>query len=71
MGGVDGPPVAGTVRDVALSENTQPFVCVTVKVCPAMSSVPVLGAPVCAATLNETLPFPVPPGPDVMVSHEA
>jgi hypothetical protein len=70
IGGVDGPPDAGTVRDVALSENAQPLVCVTVNVWPAMDSVPVRLGPAFALMLNAALPLPLPPGPDVIVSHD-
>jgi hypothetical protein len=71
IGGVEGPPDAGTVRDVALSEYAQPFVWVTVNVCPAMSNVPVRAGPVCDSALNDTLPLPVPPGAEVTVNHDA
>jgi hypothetical protein len=36
-----------------------------------MLSVPVRCAPVFAATLNATVPLPVPLAPEVMVIHEA
>jgi hypothetical protein len=42
-----------------------------VNVRPATVRVPVLAAPVFAATLNATLPLPVPLAPEVMVIHEA
>ncbi len=45
---------------------------VTVTVCPAMVSVPVReDVAVLAAIENATAPFPLPPAPDVMVSHAA
>lgn len=71
IGGVDGPPVAGTVRDVAPSEKAQPPVCVSVNVRPPIVRWPVRFGPSFAATLNVTLPLPLPPGPDVTVSHAA
>src|SRR4029453_2150090 len=44
----------------------------TVKVMPATVSVPVLGEPVLlVATLYETVPLPIPPDPEVIVSHES
>lgn len=70
MGGIDGPPEAGTVRDVGFREYAQPFTCVTVNVCPAMTSVPVRPGPEYGSTLNATLPLPVPPGPEVIDSHD-
>ena len=45
--------------------------CDTVKVCPAMVSVPLRAAPVFTATVNETDPLPVPVAPLVSVSHGA
>jgi len=44
--------------------------CVTVKVRPAMVSVPVRAAPVFAVTVKPTDPLPVPVSPEVIVSHE-
>ena len=43
--------------------------CDTVKVCPAIVTVPVRAAPVFAATVNATTPLPVPDAPPVIVSH--
>jgi hypothetical protein len=43
----------------------------TVKVSPAMVSVPLRAPAVLAATLNWTEPLPVPFVPDVMLIHEA
>ena len=43
--------------------------CVTVKMCPAMERVPVLAAPVFAATVKGTVPFPVPPAGPLNVIH--
>ena len=45
--------------------------CDTVKVCPAIVSVPVRAASVFAATANATVPLPVPDAPPVSVSHGA
>jgi hypothetical protein len=45
--------------------------CDTVKVCPPMVSVPVRAAAVFAATLNATVPLPVPDAPLVTVNHAA
>ena len=44
--------------------------CVTVKVRPAIVSVPMRAAPVFAATVKPTDPLPVPLAPEVIVSHE-
>ena len=41
----------------------------TVTVCPAIVSVPVREGPVAAATLNVTVPEPLPPPPEVIASH--
>lgn len=43
----------------------------TVKVRPAMVSVPVRAAPLFAATVKPTDPFPEPLAPEVMLSHAA
>ena len=43
--------------------------CVTVNARPAIVSVPVRAAPVLAATLNVTVPLPVPVEPDATVIH--
>ena len=43
----------------------------TVKVCPAIVSVPLRALPVLAATLKPTVPFPLPLVPEVIVSHDA
>src|SRR5947207_6941028 len=43
--------------------------CVTVMVCPATVSVPVLGGVAVAAAVNETVPDPVPVAPPVICSH--
>ena len=43
--------------------------CVTVNVRPAIVSVPIRDAPVLAATLNATVPFPLPVAPEVIDNH--
>ena len=60
--GSAGPPVHGVGGGAA---------CDTVKVCPAIVSVPVRAAAVFAATANATVPLPVPEAPPVTVSHGA
>jgi hypothetical protein len=45
--------------------------CVTVNVCPATLRVPVRCAPLLAAMLYPTAPFPLPSAPDVTVIHDA
>jgi hypothetical protein len=45
--------------------------CDTVKVCPAIVSVPVRAVPVFAAAVNATVPLPVPDAPLVTVNHSA
>jgi hypothetical protein len=42
----------------------------TVKVSPAMVSVPLRAAPVLAATLNPTVPLPFPLAPEVMLIQD-
>jgi hypothetical protein len=69
IAGVDGPPAAGTVRLVGLIDTAQPLCCVTVNVCPPIVSVPVRSGLLFTATLNATLPLPVPVAPAVIVSH--
>jgi hypothetical protein len=49
----------------------QPFACVTVKVWPAIVSVPVRAPPPLVPTVKPTVPFPVPLPPDVIVIHDA
>src|SRR6478735_11150265 len=55
------PPCAGTLPDVGSIANVQLAPWVTVKVWPAIVSVPVRGPP--AAALNRTVPVPVPLAP--------
>jgi len=71
IGGVDGPPAAGTVRLVGLIVTAQPPDCVTVNVWPPIVNVPVRSGPALAATLNSTPPLPVPLAPAVIVSQAA
>ena len=65
------PPAAETVSlvgDIAYEQAAA--ACVTVKVAPAIVSVPVRGVvTVFAATLNDALPGPVPVAPAVTVIH--
>jgi len=68
------PPSEVNQRDVGTIENEHALagVCVTVNVLPAMVSVPLRAvAPVCAATVNATLPAPDPAAPAVTVIHAA
>jgi hypothetical protein len=54
-----------------LSWNVQVVPCVTVNVCPAIVTVPVLAFVGLAATAKVTVPFPFPITPDVTVIHES
>ena len=45
--------------------------CVTLNLRPAIVSSPVRSPPVLAATVNATLPLPLPEPPEVIVSHDA
>jgi len=76
------PPAAGTLSSCGEIEKLHDGVGAggvglllaaweTVNVRPATVRVPVLAAPVFAATVNATLPLPVPLAPDVTVIHEA
>jgi hypothetical protein len=69
--GAEGPAVAGTVLDDVASEKVQPLPWLTVSVCPAMSAVPVRGAPGFAAMLSVTGPVPDPVAPEATVIHTA
>ncbi len=65
------PPVEATLcaAGAIVSVHVMPA-CVTVKLLPAMVSVPErVDIPVFAAAVNETEPFPDPDAPDVMVSQ--
>jgi hypothetical protein len=63
------PPPAGTEARFAESENVQPWPWLTVKVRPAIVSVPDRAGPLVAATLNATLPDPLPLAPELIVIH--
>jgi hypothetical protein len=65
------PPLAAAVCDVGLIVYAHACDWVTLKVCPAIVSVPVRCAPVLAAIVKATLPFPPPDAPDVIVSQDA
>src|SRR6476646_9441359 len=68
------PPASVTRWLLGEIENVQAgagAACVTVNVCPPIVRVPVRSAPVLAATVNATVPFPVPAAPLVSVSHPA
>lgn len=71
---VPAPPSGGGVAPVGAIEKVQGgggggAACITVNVCPATVSVPVRAAPVFAATVNVTLPFPTPFEPPVIAIH--
>jgi len=68
---VPAPPAALIDCATGSIEYEQPVAWFTVNVWPAIVSVPVRALPVFAATLNETLPSPVPLAPEVIVSHAA
>ncbi len=66
------PPLAPTdslAGAIAKPHTAPPWL--TVKVCPAIVSVPLRAALLFAATLNRTAPFPVPDAPDVTVMKAA
>ncbi len=65
------PPSSSKFREFGLIEYEQPLACVTVKTLLAIVSVPVRAGPLLVATLNLTVPLPVPLAPDVMVTHGA
>src|SRR5574341_283269 len=65
------PPLAGKLCEVGLMVNTQPLFCVTVKVRPAMVIVSIRCGPVLAATVNCTVPLPLPLAPLEIVIHAA
>jgi hypothetical protein len=62
------PPPAATAWLVGLIAYVQ-AICETVKVWPAIASVPLRGAVVLSVALNSTEPLPIPLAPDVIVSH--
>jgi hypothetical protein len=63
------PPLSSTFALVAESENVQPSPWFSVKVRPAMVSVPLRAGPVAAVALYCTSPFPLPLDPELIVSH--
>ena len=62
-------PSLSKSRDVGLMEYSHPFACVTVNTFVAMVSVPVRAGPELEATLNRTVPLPLPLAPCVTVIH--
>jgi hypothetical protein len=71
---VPAPPSTDTRCSLGEIEKVQAAggaACVTVNVCPPIVKVPVRTAPVLAAALNPTVPFPVPDAPLVSVSQPA
>jgi hypothetical protein len=64
------PPPAATAWLVGLIAYVH-AICETVKVWPAIVSVPLRGAVVLSVALNSTEPLPIPRAPDVTVSHVA
>jgi len=65
------PPLAGKLCEAGLMVNAQPLFCVTVKVCPATVIAPMRCGPVLAATVNWTVPLPLPLAPLEMVIQAA
>jgi hypothetical protein len=67
------PAAAATLADAGAIVGAQGVpACVTVKVLPAIVSVPVrLVVPAFAATVNDTGPEPVPAAPELIVIHAA
>ena len=65
------PPLAGMVCAVGLIVNEQPLPCSTVNVMSAIFSVPCRDAPVFAAAVKPTEPFPDPLAPEMIDSHAA
>jgi len=57
-----GPPPAPTECEDGETPYVQPCDCVTVKICPATTAVPVRAGPDVEATENVTLPGPLPDG---------
>jgi hypothetical protein len=51
--------------------NVHPCPWLMVNVCPAIVSVPERPGPLVDATVKFTVPFPVPPDPDVIVIHDS
>jgi hypothetical protein len=65
------PPAAGRVCAAGLMVNVQPLPWSTVKVLPAIVSVPCREAPLWEAAVKPTEPFPEPLAPEVIVSQPA
>jgi hypothetical protein len=66
-----GPPPLATVCCVGDTDAVHDSAWLMVNVCPATVSAPVRGAPVFAAAVKETVPFPVPVEPPVRVIQSA
>ncbi len=66
--GADGPPDAGTVREVGSIVTVHDPPCVTATLWPATKSVPVRAEPALAATVTDTRALPVPPD-GLIASH--
>lgn len=66
------PPASPALADVGESakEHEMPA-CITVKILPAIVTVPLRELPLLAATLICTVPLPDPEPPDVTVIHDA
>jgi hypothetical protein len=58
----DVSPAAGAIAPVDPSRNVHPVDCMIENVCPPATMLPVRAGPVFAATVNATLPDPVPLG---------
>lgn len=69
--GGGGGGVGGGVGGGGAGAGAAGAACETVNARPPIVKVPVRAAPVLAATLNPTEPFPVPLAPDVTVIHDA
>ena len=65
------PPAATKSCELGAILKVQPFAWLTVKICPAMLSVPVRAGPVLAAAVKATAPLPLPLAPEVIVSQFA
>lgn len=65
------PPAASMVCRSGAMLKVHACAWLIVNACPAILSVPDLGAPGFGAALNDTLPLPLPLAPDVMVIQSA
>ena len=63
------PPAAGTVCCGGLIAKEHPLDCVSVKLCPAIVSVPVRVPPLFASKAYCTVPLPLPEAPFEIVTH--